>query len=98
MGSKADDVSHGSATAAVFLDDPPAERKLDGINDAKEAKEETTRATGAAGKFGSIGTPNWRKLLLFACHRKIPRRPKEDYVEDELRLAVANLHSDCTTD
>ena len=93
MGSKADDVSHSSATAAVFLDDPPAERKRDGTCDMKEAKDETTRPSGAAGKFDSIGTTELAEGLLFACHRKIPRRPKEDCMEEELRLAVSNVPS-----
>ena len=93
MGSRADDVSHGSATASVVLDDPPSEMKQDGTCDVKEAKDETTRPSGAAGKFDSIGTTELAEGLLFACHRKIPRRPKEDCVEEELRYAVANVPS-----
>lgn len=46
MGSKADDVSRGGATTAVFLDDPPTDMKRVGAYDVKE-----TRAVEAAGKF-----------------------------------------------
>ena len=85
MGSKADDVSYGGATAAVLLDDPSTEEKRDGPCVVRESKDETARSAEAAGKFGSIGAP---PSEAFACHRKIlvPRRPKEDCVEEELRL------------
>ena len=85
MGSKADDVSHGGATAAVFLDDLATEEKREGACDAEESKDEATRSAEAAGKFGSIGAPTSK---AFACHRKIPRRPKEDCVEAELLLLL----------
>ena len=83
MGSKADDVSHGGATAAVLLDDPATEEKRDGLSVVNESKDEAARSAEAAGKFGSIGAP---PSEAFACHRRIPRRPKEDCVEEELRL------------
>ena len=64
MGSKADDVSHGGATAAVLLDDPATEMKRDGSCVVNESKDKAARSAEAAGKFGSIGAPHLRSFCV----------------------------------
>lgn len=74
MGSKADDVSHGGAAAAVLLDALTADMKRDSTHDVKETKDEVASGAEAAGKFCSIGTAASDLLRVIGRYLDDPRR------------------------